>query len=116
MQEYQKNEINNLYTFSDPCHITNLIMSKSEQICFKRVYHYKRHLFFEDIDISKIKKDNNDEYVINIISYNMNIFKHLMIFIPVIYNDEIKRKNAIKLTNLGIINLRPENIILYLII
>ena len=106
----RKNEINNLYTFSDPCYITNLILNitESEQICFKKVYHYGGALIFEDVDINKIKKDKNDEYIINIISYNINLFSHLVIYKPVIYNEKNKQKNSINLTYFGEIHLIPE--------
>ena len=54
----RKNEINNLYSFSNPCYLANLIMNDldSEEICFKRVYLLNKYLIFEDIDIKKKKK------------------------------------------------------------
>ena len=95
----RKNEFNNLYTFSNPCYLTKLILniSESSEFCFKRVYHYYHDLILEEIDIGKIRNDRNDIYVINIISYNMDLHNHLIIYSPVIFNQKYQHKNIIKL-------------------
>ena len=100
----KKNNINNLYSFSNPCYLTKLLMSNSNYICYKKVYHeqdYPKYLIFEEIDINKLiqdkKKNDNDEYIINIISHNLALFNHLYIYTPVIYNEKEKIKGVKKL-------------------
>ena len=50
----KKNELNNLYSFSNPCHIIQLINNPSNEICIKKVYHFNKKLITEEIDISNI--------------------------------------------------------------
>ena len=100
----KKNHINNLYSFSNPCYLTKLIESNSNDICYKKVYHeqdYPKYLIFEEIDINKLIQDekeiDNNEYIINIISHNLALFNHLYIYTPVIYNETEKIQGAKKL-------------------
>jgi len=80
-------------------------MSNSKDICYKKVYYehdYSRYLIFEEIDINKLiidEKDNNnnEEYIINIISHNLALSNHLDIYTPIIYNEKEKFKEAKKL-------------------
>ena len=89
--------MNNLYSFSNPCYLTELLINDSKDICYKKVYRENNSFIFENIDISKIRQDKNDEYIINILSNNMFQFSHLDIYNPVIYNEKIKYSNAKKL-------------------
>ena len=105
----RKNELNNLYSFLNPCHIIRLINSPSDEICIKKVYHINEKLITEDIDISNIlPRDENDEYIITIISNDLYQFTHLDIYTPVIFNEKLKIKNAKKFNFFGINDLIPE--------
>ena len=104
----RKNEDNNLYTFSNPCYLANLIISESNQICYEKFYYPDYNSIYANINIDKIKRDENDEYIITIISHNFNLYNHLEIYSPVIYNKIVKNKEAIKLTFFEKINFRPE--------
>ena len=112
----RKNDVNNLYTFSNPYYILKLIMNHSEsdnnQICIKHIFHQYEDLIFEEIDINKIRYDENDEYIINIISYAID--NRLNIYSPVLFNEKSKNKNSIKLEILKEIYLQPEkNYLIY---
>ena len=76
---------------------TKLLINDSKDICYKKVYHESKTFILEEIDISEIKQDEKDEYIINIISNNMFQFSHFDIYNPVIYNEKIKYSNAKKL-------------------
>ena len=77
----KKNEFNNLYSFSNPCFLINLINNHPNGICIKKVYHDNTNLIIEEIDITNIKQnDENDEYIINIISNDLYIFHRLDIY------------------------------------
>jgi hypothetical protein len=91
----KKNQINNLYSFSNPCHLVNLLINDSKDICYKKIYHENISFILEELDISKIRQDENDEYIINIISYAID--NRLNIYSPVLFNEKSKNKNAIKL-------------------
>ena len=104
----RKDKINNLYSFSNPCHLTKLILNNSKDICIKQVYNYKDRLIIEEIDISKIIQNENDEYVINIISNNLYLFNHFDIYSPVIFNEKSKKENIIKLKFFDEIIFNPE--------
>ena len=105
----RKNELNNLYSFSNPCHIIQLINNPSNEICIKKVYHINKKLITEEIDISNIlPRNENDEYIINIISNDLYQFTHLDIYTPVIFNEKLKMKNAKKFNFFGINDLIPE--------
>ena len=95
----KKDNENNLYSFSNPCYLSKLMINDSEKICVKQIYSKDSDviLIFEEIDISKISKNENNEYVITIISYNINKFNHLEFYTPVEYNEENTNKNAIEL-------------------
>ena len=77
-------------------------MSNSKDTCYKKVYYehdYSRYLIFEEIDVNKLiidEKDNNnnEEYIINIISHNLALSNHLDIYTPIIYNEKEKFKEA----------------------
>ena len=89
---------NNLYSFSNPCFLINLINNHPNGICIKKVYHDNTNLIIEEIDITNIKQnDENDEYIINIISNDLYIFHRLDIYTPIIYNEKNKIKNAKKI-------------------
>ena len=104
----KKDKINNLYSFSNPCYLTKLIMNNSKDICYKKVYHGNEQFIMEEIDINKIIQNKKDEIIINIISINLILLKHLDIYIPVIYNEEIKNNNAIQLKLFDNIIFKPE--------
>ena len=106
----RKDEINNLYSFSDPCYLTKLIKNNSEDIYIKKVYHSNETIIFESIDINKIVKQNsNNEYVINIISINLIQFHHFDIYNPIIYNVNTNNKNIMKLKLFDNILFKPNN-------
>ena len=67
-------------------------MNNSKDICIKQVYNYKDNLIIEEIAINKIIQNENDEYVINIISNNLYLFNHLDIYTQVIFNEKSKKK------------------------
>ena len=105
----RKNELNNLYSFSNPCYIIQLINNPSNEICIKKVYHLNKKLIVEEIDISNILPlDENDEYIISIISNDLYQHTHLDIYTPVIFNEKSKIKNAKKFNFFGINDLMPE--------
>ena len=86
--------------------------SDNNQICIKHIFHQYEDLIFEEIDINKIRYDENDEYIINIISYAID--NRLNIYSPVLFNEKSKNKNAIKLEILKEIYLQPEkNYLIY---
>ena len=93
----KKNEMNNLYSFSNPCYLTKLLINDSKDICYKKVYHTEKSFILEEINISKISQNESDEYIINIISNNMFQFSHFDIYNPVIYSEKNKYLNAKKL-------------------
>ena len=104
----RKDKVNNLYSFSNPCYLTKLIMNNSKDICIKHIYNYNDHLIIEEIDISKIIQNENDEYVINIICNNLYLFNHFDIYTPVIFNEKSKKENPIKLKFFDEIIFNPE--------
>ena len=100
----KKDDINNLYSFSNPCYLTKLIINNSKEIIYKKVYYsYKRYqyeyIIFEEININKLIQNNNDndEYIINIIATNLESFNHLDVYTPLIYSEKNKIKGAKKL-------------------
>ena len=93
----RKTKINNLYSFSNPCYLTHLLINNSKDICYKKVYYENTSFILEEIDVRKIKQDENDEYIINIISNNLFQFSRLEIYTPVLYSEKIKYSNAKKL-------------------
>ena len=104
----KKDKLNNLYTFSNLCYLTKLIMNNSEKICTKKVYSYNEGLITVEIDINKIIQNEDDEYIINIISNNLAFFNHLDIYNPVIYNEKYEKENPIKLKFFDKIIFNPE--------
>ena len=94
----KKNELNNLYSFSNPCYLIELINNHADEICIKKVYHNNTNLIIEEIDISNIKQnDESDEYIINIISNDLYLFQHFDIYTPIIYNEKNQIMNAKKI-------------------
>ena len=104
----KKDNINNLYSFSNPCYLAKLIMNNPKEICIKKVYYYNEDLITEEINISKIIQNENDEYVINIISNNLAYFNHFDIYNPVIYNERYIKENPIELKFFDKITFNPE--------
>ena len=94
----RKNDINNLYSFSNPCYIAKILMNNSynDNICVKRIFS-KDKFVFEKINISKIIEDENDDYIINIIGYAKYTSLYYFIYSPLLFNQKKKNKNAIKL-------------------
>ena len=62
----------------------------------------------EEIDINEIIKNKKDDIIINIISINLIQFKHLDIYIPIIFSGEIKNNNAKQLKLFNNILFKPE--------
>ena len=64
----------------------------------------------EEIDINEIIKNKKDDIIINIniISINLIQFKHLDIYIPIIFSEEIKYNNAKQLKLFNNILFKPE--------
>ena len=109
----RKDEINNLYSFYNPCHLTKLLKINSDKICIKKIYQFIQNadyefLISEEIDISKIVKNKNDDYVINIISFNIENFYRFEIFSSVIFNKKEKNKKPIELKFCNKISLNPR--------
>ena len=107
----KKNNINNLNSFKNPCFIAKLINNNSNDIYIKKVFHSNEILIKEDFDlniINQIIKNENDDYVINIISINLFPTKFFYMYTPVIYNNKIKNKNEIKLKIFDNIYFNPE--------
>ena len=107
----KKNDINNLYSFSNPCYLTKLIINNSNDICYKKIYYsFDQNFIFEEIDINKLIQDDNDndEYIINIISNNLVFFNHLDLYTPLIYNKKNKIKESTKLKFFDKIFLKPN--------
>ena len=106
----KKNKYNNLSSFTNPCYLTDLIRNDSCRICYKKVYHVNEPFISEEIEISKIiQNKNDDEYIINIISNNIFLHNFLDVYTPVIYNRKRNYKNGIKFKLFDIIHFRPEN-------
>ena len=62
----------------------------------------------EEIDINEIIKNKKDDIIINIININLIQFKHLDIYIPIIFSEEIKYNNAKQLKLFNNILFKPE--------
>ena len=52
----RKTKINNLYSFSNPCYLTHLLINNSKDICYKKFYYENASFILEEIDVRKINK------------------------------------------------------------
>ena len=74
----KKDETNNIKSFSDICHIAELMSQNSKNIVIKSIYEDSFEIIrITTIDISKINPKDNDELVITII--NENLFSNVMV-------------------------------------
>ena len=70
----KKDKLNNINSFSDECHIGKLMINNDDSILVKSIYIKTDKLIIEDIDLSKFDLKDNNELVINIISYNVLLY------------------------------------------
>ena len=66
----------NKINFNNPCYIAQLLKNKPDNIIIEAIYDVgEKYSISAEIDISKIVNDNNEEYIVNIISQELRYEK-----------------------------------------
>ena len=82
----KKSDLNNNETFLNPCYIGKLMTQNSEDILVKTIFdNSELDILSTTIDISKFSPSENDEFVIDIISNNMQSENLLTFYGPIEY-------------------------------
>ena len=79
----QKNNQNSLGNFANPCYIVDLLNQRPSDLIIDTIYDVgENELIYAEVDISKIK-NNNDKYIINIISQELRFKKKIHFYDPI---------------------------------
>ena len=79
----QKNNQNSLGNFANPCYVVDLLNQRPSDLIVDTIYDVgENELIYAEVDISKIK-NNNDKYIINIISQELRFKKKIHFYDPI---------------------------------
>ena len=79
----QKNNQNTLGNFANPCYIVDILNQRPSDLIVDTIYGLGvNELIYSEVDISKIK-NNNDKYIINIISQELRFKKKIHFYDPI---------------------------------